>query len=66
MAYDYRATWKVLESYRKHFHRTKQPFNVVTIISRWALPAEHDAEVYIRTVLKLTSLGGGKISATLA
>ena len=34
MAYGYRAAWKTLESYWKYFHRTKQPYNVKTIISR--------------------------------
>ena len=58
MAYGYRAAWKVLESYWKHFHRTKQYFNVTSIITRWAPPMENDTKAYIRTVLKLTSLGG--------
>ena len=58
MAYGYRAAWKTLESYWKHFHRIKQPFNVTNIITRWAPPAENDTQAYIRTVLRLTSLGG--------
>ena len=58
MAYGYRAAWKTLESYWKHFHRTRQPFNVTTIIGRWAPPAENDTQNYIRTVLRLTGLGG--------
>ena len=60
MAYGYRAAWKTLESYWKHFHRTKQPYNVKTIISRWAPPNENDTQNYIRTVLRLTSLGGNE------
>ena len=58
MAYGYRAAWKTLESYWKHFHRTRQPFNVTTIIGRWAPPNENDTQNYIRTVLRLTGLGG--------
>ena len=56
--YGYRAAWKTLESYWKHFHRTRQPFNVTTIIGRWAPPSENDTQNYIRTVLRLTGLGG--------
>ena len=58
MVYGYRAAWKILESYWKHFHSTGQPFNVTTILNRWAPPTENDTQTYIRTVLKLTSLGG--------
>ena len=58
MAYGYRAAWKVLESYWKHFHRSRQPYNVTNIITRWAPPTENDTQNYIRTVLMLTSLGG--------
>ena len=60
MAYGYRAAWKVLESYWKHFHRTKQHYNVVNIICRWAPPTENDTQAYIRTVLRLTGLGGNE------
>ena len=58
MAYGYRAAWKVLESYWKYFHRTKQAYNVTNIISRWAPSNENDTQTYIRTVLRLTGLGG--------
>ena len=58
MAYGYRAAWKTLESYWKYFHRTKQYYNVTNIINRWAPPTENDTKAYIRTVLRLTSLGG--------
>ena len=58
MACGYRAAWKVLESYWNHFHRTKQPYNVKNIIGRWAPPTENDTQNYIRTVLRLSSLGG--------
>ena len=58
MAYGYRAAWKVLESYWKHFHRAKLPYNVKNIIGRWAPPTENDTQAYIHTVLRLTSLGG--------
>ena len=58
MAYGYRAAWKTLESYWKHFKSVRQPFTVRNIISRWAPPTENDTEAYVRTVLGLTSLGG--------
>ena len=58
MAYGYRAAWKTLESYWKHFHNKGQPFNVTTILNRWAPPTENDTQAYIRTVLGLTGMGG--------
>ena len=58
MAYGYRAAWKVLESYWKHFKRQRQPFTVAHIIARWAPPSENHTDGYVSTVLKLTSLGG--------
>ena len=58
MAYGYRAAWKVLDSYWKHFKRERMPFNIRNIISRWAPPNENDTEAYIINVLKLGSLGG--------
>ena len=60
MEYGYRAAWKTLESYWKHFHDLPKPFNVRNIISRWAPPTENDTENYIRTVLALTGLGGNE------
>jgi len=60
MAYGYRAAWKVLESYWKHFYRQREPFTVENIIRRWAPPSENPTDAYIRTVLKLTSLGGNE------
>ena len=58
MAYGYRAAWKVLESYWKHFKCQRQPFTVAHIIARWAPPSENHTDAYVSTVLKLTSLGG--------
>ena len=58
MAYGYRAAWKVLESYWKHFRKNRSPFTVASIIHRWAPPGENDTSNYVRTVLSLTSLGG--------
>lgn len=58
MEYGYRAAWKVLESYWKHFREAREPFTVTNIITRWAPPTENDTMGYIRTVLTLTSLGG--------
>lgn len=60
MVYGYRAAWRILESYWKHFHRTRQSYNVKNIIARWAPPAENDTKAYIHTVLRLTSLGGNE------
>lgn len=60
MAYGYRAAWKVLESYWKHFKRQRLPFTVGNIIHRWAPPSENHTDAYVRTVLKLTSLGGNE------
>ena len=58
MAYGYRAAWKTLESYWKYFYRTRQAFNVTNIIARWAPSDENDTQTYIRTVLRLSGLGG--------
>ena len=58
MAYGYRAAWKTLESYWNYFYRSRQPYTATTIISRWAPPTENDTQNYLRTVLRLTSLGG--------
>ncbi len=60
MAYGYRAAWKVLESYWKYFHNLPKAFSVRNIVTRWAPPAENDTENYIRTVLRLTGLGGNE------
>ena len=60
MAYGYRAAWKVMETYWKYFHDLPKPFNVRGIISRWAPPTENETENYIRTVLRLTGLGGNE------
>ena len=58
MAYGYRAAWRVLESYWKHFLKAKIYYNVKNIIHRWAPPGENDTQAYIRTVLRLSGLGG--------
>ena len=60
MAHGYRAAWKVLESYWKYFHDLPKAFSVRNIISRWAPPTENDTDNYIRTVLRLTGLGGNE------
>ena len=56
MAYGYRAAWKVLESYWKHFRQQRTVFTVKSIISRWAPPSENATESYIRTVLILSGI----------
>ena len=60
LAYGYRAAWKVLESYWKHFKSQRLPFTVDRIVHRWAPPSENHTEAYVRTVLRLTSLGGNE------
>ena len=60
MAYGYRAAWRILETYWKRMHAQGVAFNVRNIIGRWAPPTENDTQAYIRTVLKLTSLGGNE------
>ena len=60
MAYGYRAAWKTLESYSRYFHDLPKAFNVRNIITRWAPPTENDTDNYIRTVLRLTGLGGNE------
>ena len=60
MAYGYRAAWKVLESYWKHFYRLRESFTVENIIRRWAPPVENHTDSYVKTVLHLTSLGDRK------
>lgn len=58
MSYGYRAAWKVLQTYYRHFCRHNQPFSVENIIHRWAPPSENDTAGYLRNVLLLTGLGG--------
>jgi len=60
MAYGYRAAWKVLESYWKRFKQERKPFTVGNIIARWAPHCENETEAYVKTVLKLTALGGNE------
>ena len=57
-AYGYRAGWKLLDTYWKHFKNLRQPYTVSNIIHRWAPPTENDTEAYAKTVIRLTSLGG--------
>ncbi len=58
MAYGYRAAWKVLQTYYERFCMQSKPFTVRNIITRWAPPTENDTEAYIKSVLKLSSIGG--------
>ena len=58
MAWGYRAAWRILFNYFYRFVSEKKPFNVTTIIHRWAPPCENDTQAYIGTVLRLTGLGG--------
>ena len=58
MAYGYRAAWKILQTYYERFCTQGKPFTVRNIIERWAPPTENDTEAYIKSVLKLSSIGG--------
>ena len=58
MAYGYRAAWRTLQTYYERFCMQSKPFTVRNIIERWAPPTEHDTEAYIRTVLRLSGIGG--------
>ena len=58
MAYGYRAAWRTLHTYYKRLSEQKKHFTVENIISRWAPPTENDTKAYIRSVLKLSSIGG--------
>ena len=58
MAYGYRAAWKTLQSYYNRFCAQSRAFTVRNIITLWAPPKENDTEAYIRTVLRLSGIGG--------
>ena len=60
MPYGYRAAWKVMETYWQIFNYLPKNFSVRNIITRWAPPTENDTENYIRTLLKLSGLGGNE------
>ena len=58
MAYGYRAVWRTLFTYFYRFVSEKKYFTVRNIIGRWAPPTENDTEAYIRSVLRLSGIGG--------
>ena len=58
MAYGYRAAWKTLQSYYNRFSMQSRAFTIKNIIGRWAPPKENDTEAYIRSVMRLSSIGG--------
>ena len=60
-AYGYRAAWKVLNTYARHFRKEGKPFCINTIIARWAPPAENDTDAYVRIVLRLCTCGGNEL-----
>ena len=60
MAMGYRAAWRILETYYKHFEAEHHPFTPRNIIYRWAPPDENDSEAYLRSVCRLTSLAGNE------
>lgn len=56
----YRAAWRILETYYKHFEAQHKPFTPRNIIYRWAPPNENDSEAYLRRVCQLTNLAGNE------
>ena len=57
----YRAAWRILETYYKHFEAQYKPFTPRNIIYRWAPPNENDSEAYLRRVCRLTNLAGNEV-----
>ena len=60
MKMGYRAAWRILETYYKHFEAQHKPFTPRNIIYRWAPPNENDSEAYLRRVCQLTNLAGNE------
>ena len=60
MMMGYRAAWRILETYYKHFEAQHKPFTPRNIIYRWAPPNENDSEAYLRRVCQLTNLAGNE------
>ena len=60
MTMGYRAAWRILETYYKHFEAQHKPFTPRNIIYRWAPPNENDSEAYLRKVCQLTNLAGNE------
>ena len=58
MTMGYRAAWRILETYYKHFEAQHKPFTPRNIILRWAPPNENDSEAYLRSICRLTTLAG--------
>ena len=58
MAYGYRAAWETLQSDYNRFSMQSRAFTIKNIIGRWAPPKENDTEAYIRSVMRLSSIGG--------
>ena len=58
MVMGYRAAWRTLETYYKHFEAERRPFTPRNIIYRWAPPVENDSEAYLRRICHLTPLAG--------
>ena len=58
MVMGYRAAWRTLETYYKHFEAERKPFTPRNIIYRWAPPVENDSEAYLRRICHLTTLAG--------
>jgi len=63
MTMGYRAAWRILETYYKHFEAQHKPFTPRNIIYRWAPPNENDSEAYLRRVCRLTNLAGNEALA---
>ncbi len=49
----YRAAAKLMKSYSRYFQQTGKPFDIITILNRWAPPSENDTAKYIDDVMRL-------------
>lgn len=50
----------VQKTYWKHFRDARKPITPHSILRRWAPPAENNTEAYLRTVCRLSGLGGNE------
>ena len=60
-AWGYRAAWRVLQTYSRHFRKHGMQLTIKSIIQRWAPPSENHTEAYIRSVSSLGGLGGNEL-----
>ena len=56
----FRAAWKILDTYCLTFKKEGKAYNVKNLSGRWAPPTENATDAYVRTVVKLSGLGGNE------